>query len=1066
MRKAIACLFLFAASAFGANEYIVRNTCEFTHPTPGMTVVGGELELPSGGYWEIVQPPPESGLQAVNLIAPEELRQARFGKTAAAGERQRNVNRGRYSVQQFQYALREYAKKHDGIAPASFDELGEPHKYIIERAKRSPWSEDRQSDQKGPFYFLIPSVPMPLDPKTGVLTPGEEAKPLVLELRPYIGDGKHWVLFTDGRARRVEIDQELVKKYRLTISAVLPAVIPIVQPQTYRHRIVALRLEHAPGAILIRVRDFAAGAELSCRWEYRGAGTADAKLLADWAQARALSWQPLLEGADAPILRAWLNSYAKLYGIKMPGANDRQRDRDTSMFNVLGGRTAVRETLQLQALTRDAKAGGAQDIPIDKIPGVEVKSHPFDEMLAGRDGGRLPLADAVPLDRFFVYFAKPSVLLNFMGGGSKFIWRSVGAMTGNAVEYDLQGRYFSRLGITKDWARLFLQSGMAREVGIVLPDLFLTDGTDVTVLVRVENLNLGRTLLGVLGITGLTDGRTLTLPLPDGGKAYWTLRGDLLLISAHEQELVRIIELQKAKGRGSLGQSAEFRYMLLQLPVEKTTTAYCYFSDPFIRRLVGPQVKLGQLRRLRAMVDLTTITAGALLYKADGRTGTPTLSKLAELEYVPARLAEGEYSLHEDLAAESKTYGTLARPSSLLNHPVTAVTRAEEQAYKSYLTGYNQFWRRFFDPIAMRLDETGEGQYEFTTFILPLIDNRVYGSVREMISSKESDNALRIPNLSPEPVLLFSVNLTRKAWTEAAGNMSRELLRYVPIDPEIFDYMRPCIHLAIQDSDPVLAFGSGNLFGAFGGRMPWGSKEMFFIPVALSALTRPSKLLVELEDVGKVEAILNRAVTRRVPAGRSREFGASFAKTDGLKAWRCNLNFFGMINLRLGIEIRGNFLVISNVPWSQSTEVTSVAEAPLKSGRLAVSPGRAERQLAALHAANVDSEAGVALQGMAYLHPLLLSRTAATPGEASALHARLLGFRPVHPGDGQWTWQDGRIESTVFGSPTRQKRPQYKPGDRDFGLLRAVDHVTLNMQFEDDGLRATCGWKLRKKERP
>ncbi len=47
--------------------------------------------------------------------------------------------------------------------------------------------------------------------------------------------------------------------------------------------------------------------------------------------------------------------------------------------------------------------------------------------------------------------------------------------------------------------------------------------------------------------------------------------------------------------------------------------------------------------------------------------------------------------------------------------------------YQDFVARYSQYWRRFFDPIAIRVQVTPE-QYRVETIILPLIDNSLYGS--------------------------------------------------------------------------------------------------------------------------------------------------------------------------------------------------------------------------------------------------------------------------------------------------------------------------------------------------
>ena len=48
----------------------------------------------------------------------------------------------------------------------------------------------------------------------------------------------------------------------------------------------------------------------------------------------------------------------------------------------------------------------------------------------------------------------------------------------------------------------------------------------------------------------------------------------------------------RPRARAALGRSAEFRYMLTEMPVRAETRALVYLSDPFIRRMVGPAVKI------------------------------------------------------------------------------------------------------------------------------------------------------------------------------------------------------------------------------------------------------------------------------------------------------------------------------------------------------------------------------------------------------------------------------------------------------------------------------------------
>jgi len=448
------------------------------------------------------------------------------------------------------------------------------------------------------------------------------------------------------------------------------------------------------------------------------------------------------------------------------GAESQREARTTTLFQVLGGRAAIRETLQTQAIG-PSQGGNQQEpesVPIDTIAGVQVKSHPFTELLKGEPGGSLPLADVAPHDHFFAWFAKPAALIAYLETGSGFLANAGAFITRTRVDDDLEGKYLARLGLNGKWVREFARHGAVTEIGVVLPDLFLLDGTEVTVLMRVPQMSVAQPLLRLLGVPSLKPDQPTPVSLPGGEVAYWAVRGDLLLVSTHPQELDRVLQLHRDGGKGSLGQSAEFRYMLTRLPLQPTTTAYAYLSDPFIRRLVSPQTKIAQLRRLRAHADLQVITAGGLLYRADGQPGIPQLGKLAKLGYILAPLAQEDYTLQKDGVAVSKRYGTLAKPASLLMNPVARATAAEAKAYQSYLDGYSSFWRQFFDPIALRLDEAPGGGFELATFILPLLESQLYNQVREVVATAETGKPLQVPGLARPPVLMLSLNLRPENW--------------------------------------------------------------------------------------------------------------------------------------------------------------------------------------------------------------------------------------------------------------------------------------------------------------
>jgi hypothetical protein len=463
-----------------------------------------------------------------------------------------------------------------------------------------------------------------------------------------------------------------------------------------------------------------------------------------------------------------------------PNQAGRGRGNRTTLFNVLGGRAAIRETLQLQDLVvaNDEEDSTGQTVAVETIPGIEVKAHPYDDLLGTSEGEHLTIAELVPHDRFFCYFPQPKELVRFIDSGSAFMFDLSSGFNGRSIRYGLLERYLDRMGLTEETMRGLLESGALAEVGLFLPDLFLIDGTDLTVVARLGNPALARPILKLLGLSN--SGKMTVLRSLNGEPVFWLQKNEWLLISTHRAELQSALSLQASAGKRSLGRSKEFRAMLRQLPLRETSRGYLYFSDPFLRRLTGPEVKIGQLRRVLARGQLEAISAGALLHQLDHPESEASLHELLTAGYVPQiqRNLSG-VRLGDGLQAASEAFGTPAGMKSLLELPVDRVTTAEASAYATYRENYERFWRQFFDPIAVRFDQTGANSFEVETFILPLIDSSIYAGFREGILSAESGLALRVPVLNPEPVAMLSANITESTWVEFLDGIDDWLIQFL-----------------------------------------------------------------------------------------------------------------------------------------------------------------------------------------------------------------------------------------------------------------------------------------------
>ena len=181
------------------------------------------------------------------------------------------------------------------------------------------------------------------------------------------------------------------------------------------------------------------------------------------------------------------------------------------------------------------------------------------------------------MDRLFIYFAKPSALFPFLDKGGDFLARSGFVFTSSAYDDDLKSRSLRRLGLAENASRRFLESGEVTEVGLVASDLFFMDGTDFT-LVMPAYPATPSPCPPLAGISseghGITDKPTMS-----GHTASWARQGDLVFLSTNRKELARMLQLGAPAAAGeSLGRSAEFRYMLTELPLKPDSRAFVDLS--------------------------------------------------------------------------------------------------------------------------------------------------------------------------------------------------------------------------------------------------------------------------------------------------------------------------------------------------------------------------------------------------------------------------------------------------------------------------------------------------------
>ncbi len=507
-------------------------------------------------------------------------------------------------------------------------------------------------------------------------------------------------------------------------------------------------------------------------------------------------------------------------------ANERAGRVD--LFSLFSGSLAVQESLQLDTMRGPQRRRGkglpilrppdfkevapvkeedrlaaearrrAEKVKVASLTGPTIKSHPWEKMLAGKKSEVGALARCVPEDFYLIEFRSLNKMLEVMDQGDLWSTHLFNQSVQEARTQLVGERLKKQLAVeTTKLLRPFYDT-VVEEVAVTGSDLYLREGSDVTLLFRSKQPDVLKVRMNAF-LTNAekanpdvrrTEGDYLGVPFvqlttPDRAvqvfSAYPT--PELHVRGNSRVAFQRIIEaIQGKNGEGKtvrrLGDSTEFAYIRTLMPRgAKEEDGFVYLSDPFIRRLVGPEVKLTERRRMICYNHLRMIGHAALLYQTEQGRPPKSLEELAKAGCAPGEFGKGDlacpdggsYTLSADgLTGVCSHHGHAHSLTPCCEIPVREVSGTEADEYKAFLDEYNRYWQTFFDPIALRIQVTPQ-RYRMETIVLPLLDNSVYTSMARMLGGKpEPLDALPVPKRN-----IFSLALRLN---------KRELLREIGME--------------------------------------------------------------------------------------------------------------------------------------------------------------------------------------------------------------------------------------------------------------------------------------------
>ncbi|HET6325006.1 MAG TPA: DUF1559 domain-containing protein [Planctomycetaceae bacterium] len=514
--------------------------------------------------------------------------------------------------------------------------------------------------------------------------------------------------------------------------------------------------------------------------------------------------------------------------MQAAAARNPGRGAGVDLFSLFSGSSAVQESLQLDTMrggvtseqpprrrrmprtnpnTKGAARPAAEptepepppppkSVQVSALAGPTIKSHPWVKMLNGRKPQISPLAKSVPADFYFVEFHSLTKLLDAIETSDLWGQHLFSQAWQEARTQLFATRIHQQLAVEISPVLRPFYDGVVSQVAVTGSDLYAREGSDVTLLFRFRQPELFHARMDSFlsnaekahADARRTEGEYQGVPYveistPDRSVHVFSAypEPNLHVRSNSRMALNRVIDAIRGKDPAGqavarLGETPEFAYIRTLMPEgAPEEDGFVYLSDPFIRSLVGPQLKLTERRRMICYNHLRMIGHAALFHRTQHGKKAGSLAELAESHSAPGEFGKGRlacpdggtYTLSPDgLTAVCSHHGDAHSLIPCCEIPLTEVTGDEADQYKAFLENYNQYWRTYFDPIALRIQVRPE-RYRIETIVLPLIDNSVYSMLAQATAGPPSRlDALPVPKRN---IFSVAVRLNKMAIAKLMG---------------------------------------------------------------------------------------------------------------------------------------------------------------------------------------------------------------------------------------------------------------------------------------------------------
>ncbi|MHC4531205.1 MAG: hypothetical protein ACYSXD_06560, partial [Planctomycetota bacterium] len=666
--------------------------------------------------------------------------------------------------------------------------------------------------------------------------------------------------------------------------------------------------------------------------------TENPELLREWATAQAGEY--MIRVLDSPYTSYYqyclLQSKQKydLPDDTFFGAfEERRLDRGPDLYAMTTGALAIQESLQLEEMIGRQSIPMDFTVPVNTLKGPNIESHPFDEMIQGRPFKIFPIASLVPHDNYYCHFTSISTEIAAVDLLKQWGTSLLRAISVTARDADLPSRYQEQLCIDVSTLTRLFGDLVIGEIAITGGDPFLREGSDVALIIQVKGRTVFDSMMKRYANKALKENQDAKVSKSEyNGIQIKSITTKDYRISSHSAYLdnfkvysnsmdnLKLIIDTHSKKRKSMTDNIDFQYMRTIFPgTAEAEDGFIYMSDSFIRKLLSARWKIEAQRRIICQNHLRMIANAATMYKTETRK-KPAIKTLIAENYLDQETIqcpdEGTYSLDGSGRAFCTVHNCLQYCTPVASIAIDQVAHAEANDYEEFVTRYNNYWSRYFDPIGIRF-KFGD-HIEVETCILPLIENSIYNQLREIAGG--------------EPVQLNSQLITDGTIVSISSkfNLDGEITQKIqtmkqqmfPTLPGLNSYFGDNLSLNFYDSDVLFTFSESGM-DMFGGWMDLEQQIIFGL--IASSINLPVYAVLDLKDEQLAETFIQEMlkVVQRKFSAEGRQglaesdiglyFGIEPYSSGKYKGYDINTlacHLF-VIKFRLAYAIASNRLIVS-----------------------------------------------------------------------------------------------------------------------------------------------------------